>query len=56
VCGAFTALSTSYANDSTTSGDSFACRTYHLTVAATVGGAQAATHCSHTKATSAPCQ
>jgi len=43
-------------NTNTTSGNSFACRVYHATVAATQGGGQAAVHCPHVVAASPPCQ
>ncbi len=55
-CTAFPSSAITNYNDSTTSGNTYACRMYHLSVAATAGGAQAATHCSHTKTASAPCQ
>ena len=40
-------------NDSTTSGNNFACRMYHLSVAAS-DSTLAATHCAHTTTASAP--
>lgn len=55
-CNAFPSATITNYNDMTTSGNTFACRMYHLSVAATAGGASAATHCPHTKTASAPCQ
>src|SRR5581483_7128591 len=56
-CNAFHGADGGYANDSTTSGNTFACHMYHLTVAAQLDGGQAITHCPHTKETAAgtPC-
>ncbi len=47
------AMNTARYNSSTTSGNSYACRMYHLSVAAT-DATQAATHCAHTTTASAP--
>ena len=51
-CTAFP-MSTAHYTDATTSGNSFACRMYHLSVAAT-DAASATTHCPHTTTVSAP--
>lgn len=50
-CGGYAAMPGYY--DAAT-GDNFACRAYHLTAAATPGGA--ATHCEHTSKTSSICK
>jgi hypothetical protein len=47
------AMNTARYTSATTSGDSFSCRMYHLSVAAT-DTASATTHCPHTTAASAP--
>lgn len=51
-CNGF-ALSTAHYTDATTTGDSFSCRLYHLSVAAS-DATSAATHCPHTTTASAP--
>jgi hypothetical protein len=53
-CAGF-AMNTARYNSTSTSGNSFACRMYHLSVAA-IGAGSAATHCPHTQTTSATCQ
>ena len=53
-CGAF-ASNTAHFNSTVQSGNSFSCREYHLSVAAT-GPTQATAHCGHIAAVSAPCQ
>ena len=53
-CASFPSLTTSYV-DQSTSGNTFSCRMYHLSVAAS-SSANATTHCPHTKTASAPCQ
>jgi hypothetical protein len=53
-CGGFASNTARY-NSTVTSGNSFSCREYHLSVAAT-GPSQATTHCGHIAATSATCQ
>ena len=52
-CGAF-AMNTARYNQSTTSGNSYACRMYHLSVAAT-DSASATTHCPHITTVSSTC-
>jgi hypothetical protein len=52
-CNAFTGVSAHY-NSASTSGNSFNCRMYHLTVAAS-STANATTHCPHIKAVSTTC-
>ena len=52
-CAAFPTNAAHY-NQSTTSGNSFACRMYHLSVAAT-DSTQATTHCPHITTVSATC-
>lgn len=53
-CLGFASVTARY-NSTLTSGNSYACRMYHLSIAATAGGSQAATHCPHIKAVSAVC-
>ena len=53
-CNGYTGATARY-DSNTTSGDSFKCRMYHLSVSATPGGSQATTHCPHIAATSAAC-
>ncbi len=54
-CSGFTNATAMYTSMGNGSGNTFACRLYHLTVAAT-DTASATTHCPHIPATSPPCQ
>ena len=53
-CNAFPQATAHY-NSSSTSGNTFACRMYHLSVAAS-SAANATTHCGHIKTVSSTCQ
>jgi len=53
-CGAYAGVSARY-DSNTASRDSFKCRMYYLSLAATAGGSQATAHCPHIAATSATC-
>ncbi len=54
-CASYASVSARY-NSSSASGNSYACRMYHLSVAATSGGGQATVHCPHITPASATCQ